>query len=125
MALSQFRAGSGAYQNVVPITVQNSITIGASAISLQTLSTGQLAQGSLVNMAGDSLYLANWANPGATSTSAFNGATSGVIIQDAWISANGSGSTGGLQNNLYMWMQNVTGGSITVPSATQINLLQF
>jgi hypothetical protein len=125
MALSSFRAGSGSYQNVFPIEVQNSITVGASAAALQTLSTGQLALGSLTNLASDSLYIANWANPGAVSTSAFQGATSGLIIQDVWISASGSGSTGGLENNLYMWLQNMTGGSLTVPSATQINLLQF
>ena len=124
MALSSFRAGSGAYQNSFPIAIQNSITVGASAASLQTLSTGQLAQGSLQNLAGDSLYLANWANPGITSTSATLGTTSGIIIQDAWISTNTSGSTGG-NNNLYMWLQNMTGASLTIPSSTQINLLQL
>lgn len=125
MALSSFRVGSGSYQNAFPIQVTNSIVVGASAASLQTISTGQLAQGSLQNLAQDSIYLANWANPGITSTSASLGTTSGMLILDCWVSATGSGSTGGLENNLYMWLQNMTGVSLTVPSATQINLLQL
>ena len=121
---TSFRAGSGAYQNVTPILVQNSIVVNPSAVSLVTLSAGQLADGSLTNFASDGIIYPQFANPGLLSTSASLGSISGVIINDAWVSSNTSGATGA-NNNLYLWLQNMTAVTATIPSSTQINLLQF
>jgi hypothetical protein len=122
---TSYRAGSGSYQNAFPIIVNNSTTVNASGAALLTLSTGNLADGSLQNLAQDSIYMCQFANPGLTSTSASLGSISGVVIMDSWVSTGTSATTGAGNNVLFLWMQNNTATTATIPSSTQINLLQL
>ena len=103
---NQFRAGSGSYQQIVPLILSVS-SVPAYSLSVETYSTP--VTGSLTGLTVDSLSGAQ-----ADSASGFT-SVSGLVLQEAQITATGV---------LQLTWQNFTGAAIA-PGNIQIDLLVF
>lgn len=107
MAFTSFRAGSGDYQAVRPLTLTIS-KINAFSTSVETYSVAaaNIVSGSVADLDKDSLCLAEFAAPLTVGT--------GLILENSYI------ATAGVLTLVYY---NETAADITPAAATQVNLL--
>jgi|SRR5580692_6796545 hypothetical protein len=107
---SSFRAGSGDYQAVRPLTLTISpVSSGAYSVEQYSKALANITNGSVADCDVDSIYTAQLASPNAASVN-------GLLILDAYF------ATAGVLT--LVWF-NPTGSTITPAASTQVNLLQF
>ncbi len=108
MSQTSFRAGSGSYQAVRPLSLTITGVPGfATATETYSAAGNNITTGAIADLTTDSLTTAEFANPGAVA---------GLILENSYIS-----STGVLTLVYY----NETALTITPAAATQVNLLVF
>ena len=109
MSQTSFRAGSGSYQAVRPLSLTISAIPGfTTAIETYSATAGNITTGNIADLTTDSLVTAEFASPATVGL--------GLILENAYI-----GSTGVLTLVYY----NETASTITPAAATQVNLLVF
>lgn len=108
MSQTSFRAGSGSYQAVRPLSLTISGVPGLStATETYSAAANNITTGAIGDLTTDSVTTAEFANPTAVA---------GLTIVNSFISATGV---------LTLVYSNVTGSTITPAANTQVNLLVF
>ena len=114
MAQTSFRAGSGSYQFIIPLTLTLSSIPGFStSVETFTVAGGNITQGALSGVDKDSVTTAEFAAPtGANVT--------GLVLENSYITVAANSNVATLTLVIY----NETSSTIS-PGSQQVNLLVF